>query len=91
MDKKGNPFKSFRDLHSDWTAEKGVSRFGLKEHASVDTSHGFLFVTGIIPASHHDSPHLRLCVPGSYHTEEPIKKVYAGKGCFGEPTVRFSP
>ena len=41
------------------------------------------------PASHNDSPYLPLCVAGSCHTKEPIKKVYADKGCCGEPNRGF--
>jgi IS5 family transposase len=41
------------------------------------------------PASHHDSPYLPLCVAGSCHTKEPIKKVFADKGYFGKPNREF--
>jgi len=89
LDKKGTPLKFSRDLESDWTAEKDVPHFGLKEHASVDTRYGFVLATEITPASHNDNPYLPLCVAGSCHTKEPIKKVYADKGYFGEPNRAF--
>ncbi|MDD5723419.1 MAG: IS5 family transposase [Syntrophales bacterium] len=88
-DKKGNPLKFSRDLESDWTVKNDKPHYGLKEHASVDTRYGFVLATEITPASHHDSPYLPLCVAGSCHTTEPIKKVYADKGYFGEPIRGF--
>jgi IS5 family transposase len=89
LDKKGKTLKFSRDLESDWTVKNGVSLFGLKEHASVDTRYGFVLATEITPASHHDSPYLPLCVAGSCHTKEPIKKVFADKGYFGKPNREF--
>jgi IS5 family transposase len=89
LDKNGNPLKFSRDIESDWTAEKDTPLFGLKEHAAVDTRYGFLLATEITPASHHDSPYLPLCIAGSCHTAEPIQKVYADKGYFGEPNRAF--
>ena len=88
-DKKGNPLKFSRDLESDWTVKNDKPHYGLKEHASVDTHYGFVLATEMTPASHHDSPYLPLCVAGSCHTQEPIKKVYADKGYFGEPNRGF--
>jgi len=41
------------------------------------------------PGSHHDSPYLPLCVAGSCHTQNPIKKVYADKGYFGKNNREF--
>ena len=63
--------------------------FGLKEHASVDTRYGFVLATEITPAYLHDSPYLPLCVAGSCHPKEPLKKVFADKGCFGKPNREF--
>ena len=57
----------------------------LPVHTAVDTRYGFVLSTEITPTSHHDGPYLPLCVAGSCHTEEPIKKVYADKGYFGKP------
>jgi len=89
LNKKGNPLKFSRDLESDWTVKNDKPHFGLKEHASVDTRYGFVLATEITPASHHDSPYLPLCVAGSCHTKEPVKKVYADKGYFGKPNRDF--
>ena len=89
VDKNGKPLKFSRDLESDWTIKNDVAHFGLKEHASVDVQQGFVLATEITPASHHDSPYLPLCVAGSCHTEEPIKKVFADKGYFGKPNREF--
>jgi IS5 family transposase len=55
----------------------------------VDTRYGFVLSTEMTPASHHDSPYLPLCVAGSCHTKEPIKKVFADKGYFGKPNREF--
>jgi transposase, IS5 family len=88
-DKNGNTLKFSRDIESDWTAEKDNPLFGLKEHAAVDTRHGFLLATEITPASHHDSPYLPLCIAGSCHTNDPVKKVYADKGYYGKPNREF--
>ena len=89
LNKTGKPLKFSRDLESDWTVKNDKPHYGLKEHASVDTRYGFVLATEITPASHHDSPYLPLCVAGSCHTKEPIKKVYADKGYFGEPNRDF--
>ena len=89
LNKKGNPLKFSRDLESDWTVKNDKPHYGLKEHASVDTRYGFVLTTEITPASHHDSPYLPLCVAGSCHTKEPVKKVYADKGYFGKPNRDF--
>jgi len=89
IDKNGNPLKFSRDLDSDWTVKNDVAHYGIKEHASVDIKHGFVLSTEMTPASHHDSPYLPLCVAGSCHTKEPIKKVYADKGYFGKPNREF--
>ena len=89
VDKNGKALKFSRDLESDWTVKNDVAHFGLKEHASVDTRYGFVLSTEMTPASHHDSPYLPLCVAGSCHTKEPIKKVFADKGYFGKPNREF--
>jgi IS5 family transposase len=89
LDKKGNPLKFSRDLESDWTVRNDIPHYGLKEHASVDTRYGFVLATEVTPASFHDSPYLPLCVAGSCHTKEPVKKVYADKGYFGENNRDF--
>jgi len=89
LDKDGNILKFSRDIESDWTVKNEVPHFGLKEHASVDTRYGFVLATEMTPASHHDSPYLPFCVANSYHTKEPIKKVFADKGYFGKPNREF--
>jgi len=89
VDKNGKPLKCSRDLESDWVMKNNVAHFGLKEHASVDIKQGFVLSTVMTAASHNDSPYLPLCVAGSCHTKEPIKKVYADKGYFGKPNRDF--
>ena len=89
LDKLGKPMKFSRDLDSNWTVKNNKPHFGLKEHASVDTRYGFVLVTEMTPASFHDSPFLPLCVAGSCHTKNPIKKVFADKGYFGEKNREF--
>jgi len=88
-DKNGKPLKFSRDLESDWTVKNNKPHYGLKEHASVDINHGFVLATTITPASHHDSPYLPYCTAVSYHTEQPVRKVYADKGYYGEPNRTF--
>lgn len=89
LDKKGNLLKFSRDLESDWTVRNDIPHYGFKEHASVDTRYGFVLATEITPASFHDSPYIPLCVAGCCHTKNPIKKVYADKGYFGENNREF--
>jgi transposase, IS5 family len=89
VDKNGKALKFSRDLESDWTVKNDVAHYGIKEHASVDVKHGFVLSTEMTPASHHNSPYLPLCVAGSCHTKEPIKKVFADKGYFGKPNREF--
>jgi IS5 family transposase len=89
LDKLGKPMKFSRDLDSNWTVKNNKPHFGLKEHASVDTRYGFVLATEMTPASFHDSPFLPLCVAGSCHTKNPIKKVFADKGYFGEKNREF--
>ncbi len=89
LDKNGNILKFSRDLDSDWTVKNGKPHYGLKEHASVDTNHGFVLSTDLTPASVHDSTYLPFCVATSCHTKEPIGTVYADKGYYGEPNSGF--
>jgi len=89
LDKLGKTMKFSRDLDSNWTIKNNKPHFGLKEHASVDTRYGFVLATEMTPASFHDSPFLPLCVAGSCHTKNPIKKVFADKGYFGEKNREF--
>ena len=89
LDRLGKPMKFSRDLDSNWTVKNNKPLFGLKEHASVDTRYGFVLATEMTPASFHDSPFLPLCVAGSCHNKNPIKKVFADKGYFGEKNREF--
>ena len=49
----------------------------------------FVLSTDLTPASVHDSTYLPFCVAASCHTEDPIEKVYADKGYYGEPNSGF--
>lgn len=89
MDKNGKPRKFSRDFESDWTIKNEKPHYGLKEHASVDTNHGFVLATELTPSSVSDSIYLPYCVTASCHTEEPVKKVYADKGYYGKPNSGF--
>ena len=89
VDINGKALKFSRDLESNWVVKNNVAHFGLKEHASVDIKQGFVLSTEMTAASHNDSLYLPLCVVGSCHTKEPIKKVYADKGYFGKPNRDF--
>ena len=89
LDKNGKPLKFCRDLQSDWTVKNDVPHFGLKEHTSVDTNHGFVLATTMTPASVHDTNYLKYCTIFSRHTKQKIKKVYADKGYAGKPNRDF--
>ena len=89
LDKKGNPLKFSRDTESDWTVKNDEPHYGLKEHASVDVNSGFILATTLTPASEHDSKYLPYLTIASCHTKEPIEKVYADKGYFGQPNRGF--
>jgi len=60
-----------------------------KEHASVDVNNGFILATTLTPASIHDTNYLPYLTIASCHTEDPIDKVYADKGYFGQPNRGF--
>lgn len=89
LDKNGKPKKFTRDLDSDWVVQKDVPHYGLKEHAAVDTNHGFILATTMTPASVNDTNYLPYCTAFSRHTEQPIEKVYADKGYAGKPNRDF--
>ena len=89
LDKNGNPLKFTRDLESNWTIKNDTPHYGLKEHASVDVESGFVLATTLTPASEHDSKYLSYLTIASCHTKDPIEKVYADKGYFGEPNRAF--
>lgn len=84
-DKNGKPLKFSRDLQSDWVIKNDTPHFGLKEHTSVDTQHGFVLATIHSPASVNDTNYLSYCTAFSRHTKQPIKKVYSDKGYAGKP------
>jgi len=89
VDRNGKPLKFSRDVESDWVVQNDDPHYGLKEHASVDINNGFILATTMTPASHHDSPYLPYCTTYSLHTDQPVQKVYADKGYFGEPNRHF--
>jgi len=80
LDKNGDPLKFCRDLDSDWVVQKDTPHYGLKEHTSVDTNHGFVLATTMTPASVNDTNYLPYCTVYSRHTKQSIEKVYADKG-----------
>ena len=89
LDKNGNVLKFSRDVESDWTVKNDEPHYGLKEHASVDVNNGFILATTMTPASVHDTNYLPYLVIASCHTKDPIEKVYADKGYYGEPNRSF--
>lgn len=89
IDKNGSPKKYSRDLDSDWVVQKDAPHYGLKEHAAVDTNHGFILATTMTPASINDTNYLPYCTVYSRHTKQPIEKVFADKGYAGKPNRDF--
>jgi transposase, IS5 family len=89
LDKNVNPLKFSRDVESDWTVKNDNPHYGLKEHASVDVDSGFILATTLTPASEHDTNYLPYLAIASCHTKDPIEKVYADKGYFGQPNRSF--
>jgi IS5 family transposase len=89
LDKNGKPLKFSRDTESDWTIKNDEPHYGLKEHASVDVNSGFILATTLTPSSVHDTNYLPYLTIASCHTKDPIEKVYADKGYFGQPNRSF--
>jgi IS5 family transposase len=89
LDKNSNPKKYSRDLDSDWVVQKDIPHYGIKEHAAVDTKHGFILATTMTPASVNDTNYLPYCTVYSRHTKQSIKKVFADKGYAGKPNRNF--
>ena len=89
LDRNGNPLKFCRDVESNWLVQKEKPHYGLKEHASVDVDNGFILATTLTPASESDSVYLPYLTIASCHTKDPIEKVYADKGYYGEPNSSF--
>ena len=63
--------------------------FVINEGVAVDANHGFVLATELTQASVSDSVYLPYVVAASCHTEEPIDKVCADKGYYGEPKRSF--
>jgi IS5 family transposase len=74
LDKNGNPLKFYRDLDSNWVVQKDTPHYGLKEHASVDTNHGFVLATTMTPASVNDTNYLPYCTAYAAIPSSPSKK-----------------
>ena len=89
LDKKGNPLKFARDIESNWVTKNDKHYFGLKEHTSVDATHGFVLATVLSQASVHDTNYLVYCTVYSRHTKQKLAFVYADKGYHGEPNRSF--
>ncbi len=89
LDENGNTLKFSRDTESDWTVKNDKPHYGLKEHASVDVNSGFILAATLTPASIHDTNYLPYLTIASCHTKDPIEKVYADKGYFGQPNRSF--
>lgn len=89
LNKNGKPLKFSKDLESDWVVQNEKPHYGIKEHASVDINHGFIFATTITPASVNDTNCLPYCTAYSRHTKQPIEKVYADKGYAGKSNRYF--
>ena len=89
LDKKGNPLKFSRDLESNWTVKNDKPHYGLKEHASVDVNSGFILAATLTSASINDTKYLPYLTIASCHTKDPIEKVYADKGYYGQPNRSF--
>lgn len=84
LDKNGKPLNFHRDLDSEWVVQKDTPHYGLKEHTSVDTNHGFVLATTMTPASVNDTNYLPYCTVYSRHIKQPIVKVFADKGYAGK-------
>jgi len=55
----------------------------------VDVNSGFILAATLTPASIHDTNYLPYLTIASCHTKDPIEKVYADKGYFGQPNRSF--
>ena len=89
LDKNGKTKKYSRDMDSDWVVQKDIPHYGIKEHAAVDTKHGFILATTMTPCSVNDTNYLPYCTVYSRHTKQPIEKVFADKGYAGMPNRNF--
>jgi len=89
LDKTGKPRKFSRDLESNWTVKNDKPYYGLKEHTSIDTNHGFILATVLSPASVHDTNYFQYCTLYSRYTKHALKMVYADKGYHGQENREF--
>ena len=89
LDKNGNPLKFVRDIESNWVTKNDKHYYGLKEHTSVDATHGFVLATVLSRASVHDTNYLAYCTMYSRHTKQKLAIVYADKGYHGIPNRSF--
>ena len=89
LDKNGNPLKFSRNTESNWVVKNDKPHYGLEEHASVDVNSGFILASTLTPASVNDTNYLPYITIASCHTQDPIEKVYADKGYFGQPNRTF--
>jgi hypothetical protein len=69
--------------------EASANRMDCKELLRGVRKNGYVLATTITPASVHDYKSLPYLTLASCHTKEPIDKVYADKGYYGEPNRVF--
>lgn len=89
LDKNGDPLKFAKGIESNWVTKNDKHYYGLKEHLSVDATHGFVLATVLSKASVHDTNYLAYCTIYSRHTKQKFAFVYADKGYHGEPNRSF--
>lgn len=89
LDKTGKSRKFSRDIESNWTVKNDKPYYGLKEHASIDTNHGFILATVLSQASVHDTNYVQYCTLYSRYTRQKLKMVYADKGYHGKDNRSF--
>jgi hypothetical protein len=87
--KTASRLNSTEIFNSDWVVQKDTPHYGLKEHAGIDTKHGFVLATSISSVSVNDTNYLKYCTVFSRHTEQKIKKVYANKAYAVKPNRDF--
>jgi IS5 family transposase len=87
LDKNGKP-KKFPRPGFKLDHQKRYPHYGLKEHAAVDTNHGFILAT-TLSRLRSTTPTISITVPCSANIQKPIKKVYADKGYAGRPNRDF--
>jgi len=60
--------------------QKDTPHYGLKEHTSVNTNHGYVLATTMTLTSVNDTNYFPYCTVYSRHTKQPIEKEFADKG-----------